>query len=191
MSPAEVNKSPLVAIVGSARIEQSVIRWQQASELGAAFADSGYEVMTGGYGGLMAAVAQGASAAGGKTIGLPMKNWDYLTPDSSHQELRWSENYFERLAHLLSADYLVVLDGGIGTLSEMALAWAIAQTEVKHAQIIVLGEGIKELLSNFQSSLVISQPDMDVLFFYDSHEEIVNHIKSGIGTIQSVKKAHG
>ncbi len=147
--------------------------------------------MTGGYGGLMAAVAQGASAAGGKTIGLPMKNWDYLTPDSSHQELRWSENYFERLAHLLSADYLVVLDGGIGTLSEMALAWAIAQTEVKHAQIIVLGEGIKELLSNFQSSLVISQPDMDVLFFYDSHEEIVNHIKSGIGTIQSVKKAHG
>lgn len=191
MSPAEVNEAPLVAIVGSARIEQSDIRWQQASELGAAFADSGYEVMTGGYGGLMAAVAQGASAAGGRTIGLPMKNWEYLTPDSSHQELRWSENYFERLAHLLSADYLVVLDGGIGTLSEMALAWAIAQTEVKHAQIIVLGEGIKELLSNIQSSLVISQPDMDVLFFYDTYKDIIDHIESGKSTSQNVKKAYG
>ena len=191
MSPAEVNEAPLVAIVGSARIEQSDICWHQASELGAAFAQSGYDVMTGGYGGLMAAVAQGASAAGGKTIGLPMKNWEYLTPDSSHQELRWSENYFERLAHLLSADYLVVLDGGIGTLSEMALAWAIAQTEVKHAQIIVLGEGIKELLSNIQSSLVISQPDMDVLFFYDTYKEIINHIESGKSTSQNVKKAYG
>jgi len=86
---------------------------------------------------------------------------------------------------------LVVLDGGIGTLSEMALAWAIAQTEVKHAQIIVLGQGIKELLSNFQSLLVISQADMNVLFFYDTREEIIFHIESGIGTSQSEKKARG
>jgi hypothetical protein len=167
----------VVAIIGSARIEKDDPRWLEAFILGQALARNGYTVMTGGYGGLMAATAQGAFQEGGHTIGLPMTDWDHLIPDPSHLELRWSENYFDRLSHLLSSDFLIVLDGGIGTLSEVSLAWAIAQTESSHAQIIVIGQGIKKLLNHFMSSLVISESDMDIVKHFNSIHEVTEHLK--------------
>jgi hypothetical protein len=46
-----------------------------------------------------------------------------LTFDRWNRELRWSRNYPEWLAHLLAADAVVALDGGIGTVSA-AVVWA-------------------------------------------------------------------
>ena len=102
------NQALVVAIIGSARIETDDARWASAFELGQALALNGFTVMTGGYGGLMSATARGAFQEGGHTIGLPMNDWAHLTPDPAHVELRWSDDYFGRLSHLLSADYLIV-----------------------------------------------------------------------------------
>jgi uncharacterized protein (TIGR00730 family) len=181
----------LVAIIGSARIDETDARWSDAFKLGEALAHNGFSIMTGGYGGLMAAVAKGAFKNGGPTIGLPMKPWTHLTPDSSHLELRWSEDYFERLNHLLSADYLIVLDGGIGTLSEMSLAWAIAQTEIKHSKIVVMGQGIKKLLEEFMNSLVISNEDMNIIEYVDSISEVIAHLNTNEENNDEVGKAIG
>jgi predicted Rossmann-fold nucleotide-binding protein len=54
--------------------------------------------------------------------------WTALTPNRWNQELIWSDTYPERLGHILSADAIVAVDGGIGTLSEAALAWSTLQT---------------------------------------------------------------
>lgn len=185
------DQSAVVAVIGSARIGNKDPRWAEAFNVGQALARNGFTVMTGGYGGLMAAVAQGAFQEGGNTIGLPMSGWAHLIPDSAHIELRWSENYFDRLSHLLSSDFLIVLDGGIGTLSEMSLAWAIAQTESRHTQIIVIGQGIKTLLNQFMSSLVISESDMVLISYVNSIPEVIAHLKgSGDGT-QRLGRARG
>jgi uncharacterized protein (TIGR00725 family) len=182
------NQALVVAIIGSARIETDDARWASAFELGQALALNGFTVMTGGYGGLMSATARGAFQEGGHTIGLPMSDWAHLTPDPTHIELRWSDDYFGRLSHLLSADYLIVLDGGIGTLSEMSLAWAIAQTESKHAKIIVIGEGIKKLLDQFMESLVISESDMVLAKHFNSISDVIAHIKEpNLGSEESGK----
>lgn len=181
----------MVAIIGSARITEDDQRWKEAHELGRALAQRGYVVMTGGYGGLMAASAQGAFLAGGSTIGLPMSNWEHLIPDPAHLELRWADDYFTRLSYLLSADFVVVLDGGIGTLSEMSLAWAIAQTEIKHTQILVMGNGIKKLLNQFVDALVISQSDMELAKYFDSIAEILEHLERPIEISQNTDKAKG
>jgi uncharacterized protein (TIGR00725 family) len=149
-----------VAVIGSARLSPPDPRCLPAEQLGAAIAAEGWTVMTGGYGGLMEVTSRAAAQAGGRVIGLPMRGWSHLTPNRWNHELRWSDTYPERLAHLLSADAMVAVDGGIGTLSEAAIAWAVLQTEPVAAEVIFLGAGWPEVLRSFADHLVIDDRDL-------------------------------
>lgn len=149
-----------VAVIGSARLAPPDPRCVPAEQLGAAIAAQGWTVMTGGYGGLMEVTSRAAAQAGGRVIGLPMRGWSHLTPNRWNHELRWSDTYPERLAHLLSADAMVAVDGGIGTLSEATIAWAVLQTEPVAAELIFLGAGWPEVLRSFADHLVIDDRDL-------------------------------
>ena len=64
-----------VGVIGSARLESPDPRCALAERTGAAIAARGWTVVTGGYGGLMAAASRGAAEAGGRVVGLPMRGW--------------------------------------------------------------------------------------------------------------------
>jgi uncharacterized protein (TIGR00725 family) len=149
-----------IAVLGSARIGEGDPRHDDAQRLGGLLAAQGWTVVTGGYGGLMAAVARGASAAGGRTVGLPMRDWRHLTPDAGCAELRWSASYAERLAHLLATRVAIALPGGIGTLAEAAAVWAAAQTEPGAAQLVLVGPAWGSLMDEFARHLVIGEQDL-------------------------------
>jgi uncharacterized protein (TIGR00725 family) len=153
-------RPPTIAVVGSARVEAPDLRWHQAWELGAALGAQGWRVMTGGYGGLMGAAARGASEAGATVVGLPMRGWTGLAPSPWCDELRWADDYAERLRELLSCDAVVALDGGIGTLAETAAVWAALQTERGAARLILLGACWPELRSAFGAALVTDAADL-------------------------------
>jgi predicted Rossmann-fold nucleotide-binding protein len=87
-----------------------------------------------------------APEVGGKVIGLPMSGWSDLIPSRWNRELRWSRNYPEPVAHLLAAEAVVALDGGIGTMSGAAVVWAARQTEPSAADLIFLGGGWQPVL---------------------------------------------
>jgi len=180
-----------VAVIGSARITQSDERWAEAFETGRLLAESGYATMTGGYDGLMAATSSGAQSAGGHTIGLPMNQWTHLAPHDSNQELRWSDDYAQRLSHLTAARYLIVLDGGIGTLSELSLAWAIAQTEDSFAEILVLGKQIAGLVKELHRFLIVSDKDFQIVKFFDAPSDVVRYMNSNHDVEVRDSKSHG
>jgi predicted Rossmann-fold nucleotide-binding protein len=136
----------------------------------------GWSIMTGGYGGLMAVVSRAAAEAGGKVIGLPMTGWTGLQPNEWNHELRWSDTYPERLAHLLAADAVVVLDGGIGTLSEAAVVWAALQTEPAAADLIFLGAGWPPILQSLAAHLVINERDLALVTTCTDAQVAVAHI---------------
>lgn len=159
-SPAET--PPTVAVLGSASIGEDDQRWQDARALGAALAGRGWIVLTGGYGGLMGAVADGARAAGAHTVGVPMTAWGHLTPHTANAELRWSASYAERIGHLLAADVAVALPGGVGTLAEAAMIWAAAQTEPDAARLVVVGDAWRELLDLLGRTFVIAADDLTI-----------------------------
>jgi uncharacterized protein (TIGR00730 family) len=161
----EQEEAPLIAVLGSARLGEDDPRWSQAYDLGRLLAGAGYTVMTGGYGGLMAAVARGAFEAGGRAIGLPMRNWRSLQPNPWQSELRWSLHYGERLAHILNCQAAIALPGGVGTLSELTLCWSAAQTEGRPAPLILLGEHWPALISSIASHLVVNALDLALLRF--------------------------
>jgi hypothetical protein len=165
-----------VAVIGSARLTPPDPRCELAGQIGAAIAAQGWAVMTGGYGGLMEATSRAAARAGGTVIGLPMRGWTRLTPNRWNHELRWSDTYPERLAHLLAADAMIALDGGIGTLSEAAVAWSARQTEPAAGELIFLGSGWPPVLRALADHLVIDGRDLAYATVCADPNQAIAHI---------------
>ncbi len=175
-APAPGGPALTVAVIGSARLTPPDPRCELAEKTGAAIAARGWTLMTGGYGGLMEVAARAAAEAGGTVIGLPMRGWSALTPNRWNHELRWSDNYAERLAHLLAADAMIALDGGIGTLSEAAVAWSALQTEPAAAELVFLGAGWPPVLRALADHLVIDARDLAFATVCTDPDEAIAHI---------------
>lgn len=187
--PAEV--PPTIAVLGSASIGDSDPRWHDAVALGAALADRGWTVLTGGYGGLMGAVAQGARAAGGHTVGLPMTCWEHLTPHVANVELRWSGDYAERIAHLLSADVAVALPGGVGTLAEASMMWAAGQTEPGAARLVLVGDAWRRLVEVLGRTFIIAPDDLTLPTLSDEVADTVDAVERALAAPRRVSGARG
>jgi uncharacterized protein (TIGR00730 family) len=166
----------LVTVIGSAQLGETDPRWADAFDLGRRLADGGWTVVTGGYGGLMAAAARGAKSAGGATVGLPIAPWAHLVPDASHDELWWCDDFADRARHILSSRAVVVLDGGVGTLSELALVWSTAQTESAAPSLLLVGEIWRHLHPVLTETLLVSALDAAVPVVVASNAEVVDHL---------------
>ncbi len=109
-----------IAVIGSSECNNSI--FNDAVEVGKLIADKGYVLVTGGRGGVMEGACKGCKMNGGKTICiLPGKNkidankyCDY-TILSGIGEMR---NFLV----VQSADTVVAISGGYGTLSELSIA---------------------------------------------------------------------
>src|SRR5260221_12869111 len=63
----------VVGVFGSAGIQANMPEYIDALALGGALADASFAVMTGGYGGVMCAISEGAANAGGLVIGVAVR----------------------------------------------------------------------------------------------------------------------
>jgi len=179
------NKQPVeigleIAVLGSARLTENDEWWAQAYKLGALLAKEGYVIVTGGYGGLMAAASRGAHEAGGRAIGLPMQHWTGIAPNPWNADLRWSSNYGTRLNYILHCDAVIALPGGVGTLSEMAIAWSASQTERRALPLVLLGDCWLQVIKAVRENLVVSDVDLNLLRFAASPEEAVRELQVGL-----------
>lgn len=192
-SPGEASsdRTVEVGVIGSARIDAGDRRYADAERLGRALAAEGWTVVTGGYGGLMGATSGGAAAAGGHTVGLPMSDWKHLTPHESNAELRWSVDYAERLRHLLAADVVVALPGGIGTLSEAAMVWAAAQTEPDATQLVLVGDAWRGVREAIGAGLVIDEHDLALARCVAGVDDVVAAVHESLHRPRTDARARG
>ena len=113
--------APYVAVVGAgAGVPPELVAVAEA--VGAELAKRGAVVVTGGLGGVMEAACRGARGAGGTTLGiLPGSDRRSANP---FVEVAVATGMGELRNGLVvrSADALVAIAGGAGTLSEIALA---------------------------------------------------------------------
>jgi uncharacterized protein (TIGR00730 family) len=169
-----------IGVMGSARLTESDDWWARAHQLGVLLAGKGFVVVTGGYGGLMAAVSHGAHEMGGRVIGLPMQHWTEVKPNQWNADLRWSSNYGTRLNHFLHCDGVIALPGGVGTLSEMAIVWAASQTEGHALPLVLLGNCWLQVIQSVRENLVVSDVDLNLLRFAADPEEAVQELQAGL-----------
>jgi hypothetical protein len=132
-------ESRTIAVFGSSRREENSPHYREAYELGQGLARAGYAVLSGGYHGSMAAVSRGAREAGGEVIGVTCALFDPLRPNPWLSEEIKAPTLLARLAIMMErADGFVALRGGIGTLTEVTLAWSLLQTRTLDSKPLVL-----------------------------------------------------
>ncbi len=121
----------IISVFGSASPLPGSQAYQDAYAVGRLLAEAGYGVMTGGYAGTMAGASQGTSEAGGHVIGVTsaqIEAYRNIPPNQWVQEEVRQNLLRDRVLYLvMNNDGMIVLPGGIGTLSEMALAWSLMQ----------------------------------------------------------------
>lgn len=111
---------PYVAVVGPSAPDPVVA--EQARTAGRLLAERGYLLLTGGLGGVMAAAAEGASAAGGTAVALlPGDRREDASPGHA-VAIPTGLGEMRNALLVRSADAVLAVGGSWGTVSEIALA---------------------------------------------------------------------
>ena len=181
MSPAAAR--PRVAVFGSARLLPDDPEYHEARRTGELIARAGWTLCTGGYDGAMAAASEGASAAGGHVVGITVSAWsDRRSANRWVAEERAAETLVARLTELVHSDAWVAMAGGVGTLSEVALAWNLLQTaELGPRPLVLLGPRWRTLLPVLREQLVIDDRDMELVTLADDPETAVAAVAASLG----------
>ncbi len=119
---------PLIAVVGDKRLEKDGEKWSLAVALGKRLVTEGYRIVTGGIGDLPAAVGEGAHSSPeyeeGRLVAL-IPGFDPATANPVADIPIATGLDMGRNLLVANCDAVVALGGGAGTLSEVALAWAL------------------------------------------------------------------
>ena len=166
-----------VTVFGTARSKEGDPDYQEAYRLGRLLAEAGHGVCTGGYAGAMEAVSRGAHEGGGHVVGITLEPWTLSFQLSANRWVREevaTANLYVRLERLLAGDALVAVHGGVGTLTEVALAWNLLQTrDLAPRPLILLGPAWRALVDVFARQLIINEHDLALLTLVDTPEAVI------------------
>lgn len=172
---------PIVSIFGGNQILAHEAGYREAIQVGSLLAGAGYVVATGGYAGVMEAASRGAREAGGRTIGVITSAF----ADRSNSPNPWLDEVvtfptlFQRLHHLVTfSDALVALRGGVGTLSEVALAWSLMQVrEMPCKPFVLVGPAWRRVIESYQRESTIRDHDLSLLAFADAPPDVLPFLR--------------
>ena len=173
-----------VSVFGSARTPQDSPHYASGVAIGAALAEAGYAVITGGGPGAMEAANRGASEAGGLSVGLGIEL-------PFEQELNeWVDvgiafRYFfvRKTMFVKYAQAFVILPGGFGTLDELFEALTLVQTrKVTRFPVVLFGSeywsGLVDWLrTTMVPAATIKDSDLDLFTVTDDVDEVVRIVQ--------------
>jgi hypothetical protein len=115
----------IVAVIGAGQCGPELM--ETAHEIGFGLAKAGFAVVTGGLDGVMRGASEGASSAGGAVIGL-LPGLDKTDANPSvGMAIATGLGQMRNFLLVLNAEAVVAVEGGYGTLSEIALALKIGK----------------------------------------------------------------
>ena len=175
---------PCVTVFGSARIKIDSPYYGLARKMGAAIAELGFTVMTGGGPGIMEAANRGAKDADGRSVGCNIELPREQGPNAYLDRTVTLHYFFVRKTLLVKYSYaFVIMPGGAGTLDEMFEAISLIQTgKIKSFPVVIMGTDYWRELIPFIDKMVkagtIAPSDADLVYVTDSVEDAIAHIRS-------------
>jgi uncharacterized protein (TIGR00725 family) len=133
-------KRIVVAVIGQSS-PGSGPEAEAAEAVGAALAQAGATVVTGGMGGVMAAASRGARRAGGTVIGVVPGTDRGQALAEADAVVATGIGEARDLAVVASADAVVAIGGGWGTLAEIGLARKLGRPVVLLRSWSIRGPG--------------------------------------------------
>ena len=175
---------PCMTVFGSARIKRDDPHYELARKMGAAIAQLGFTVMTGGGPGIMEAANRGAKEVGGRSVGCNIELASEQAANAYLDRCVRMHYFFVRKALLVKYSYaFVVMPGGAGTLDELFEAVTLIQTgKIKNFPIVIMGTDYWKELIGFIDKMarhqMISASDLTLIYATDSVEQTIAHIRS-------------
>ena len=173
---------PVISVFGSSAPQPGSEPYAEARLVGQLLAEAGFAVATGGYAGTMAAVSRGAAEAGGRVIGVTSSHIEKWRPTPANEwvaeEIRLDSQQDRLLYLVMNNDGMLALPGGIGTLSEVALAWSLMQTgTIEERPLVLLGQTWRETIRVYAQEEYIRPRDLDLLYLANSGVTGVGYIR--------------
>ena len=169
-----------VSVFGSARTPRDHPHYAAGVAIGAALAQAGYAVITGGGPGAMEAANRGACEAGGLSVGLGIE-LPFEQDLNEWVDVGIAFRYFfvRKTMFVKYAQAFVILPGGFGTLDELFEALTLVQTrKVTRFPVILFGtEYWAGLLQWIRTTLAatgtINAADLDLITVTDDIAEVM------------------
>ncbi len=152
-------------------------RWLDlAAETGRELARRGHTLISGGgCVGMMGAVADGARAVGGHTVGvIPQALVDLEVADTAADELVVTDGMASRKTLMIDkSDAFLTLPGGLGTLDELFEVWTTATLALHRKPIVLLDvdgfyAGLVTWLRGLADTAFVRREALDLLTVVDS-----------------------
>jgi uncharacterized protein (TIGR00730 family) len=175
---------PCVTLFGSARVKPGSPYYELARQMGAAVAQLGFTVMTGGGPGVMEAANRGAREVGGRSVGCGIQLPLEQSTNAFLDRCVTLHYFFVRKTLLIKYSYaFVVMPGGSGTLDELFEALTLIQTgKIKNFPIVIMGTDYWRELIDFIAKMaktgMIGTQDLSLIYATDSVDEAIAHIRS-------------
>ena len=163
---------------GGAIDDTTTIEYKESIEIGRILATYNYEVINGGYKGLMEAVSLGASSIeNSKIVGYTVKTFGSTKGNKYLTENIVCDNIYDRLKFLTeSSDIFIVQRGGIGTLSELFLVLDITR-KLKRKPMVILYGAIWHNYYTFMKSLDLTADNVVILDKITEFEMLIKSYK--------------
>ncbi len=126
---AQTKRPAVIGIIGESQLSDPV-HGELAEEVGRLVASSGYTLVCGGLTGVMEAACRGAKQAGGQTVGI-LPGTD-RTEANAYVDVAIPTGLgqLRNAVIVLTADVLIAIGGGFGTLSEIGHALRYGKTVI-------------------------------------------------------------
>ncbi len=184
-------RPPVVAVFGSSTLVESDPEFAEIHQLGAALAARGFAVMTGGYGGAMAAASRGAHEAGGLVIGVTVEMFEARGGANAWVRDRvHTPDLYERLRYLVhEADAFVAVTGSIGTLTELFLVWTMLSVSARPtAPLVLMGAHWRPWLTATAGPGMVPERLMHWVTVEDTPESAAARVAAGLAATREVER---
>jgi uncharacterized protein (TIGR00730 family) len=170
-----------ITIFGSSLPKEGEEEFETAYKLGALLAKNNFDVCTGGFQGIMNAISKGAVENGAEAIGITVDLWKSIPSKYLTKEIK-CESLFERISKLVElGDAYIILQGGTGTLLELAVVWEMMNKGMLNVKPIICHSHVwKEIAEVMDRQLVYEKRPTNYIKCFDDIEEIVNYIKDKV-----------
>ncbi|MCJ8344567.1 LOG family protein [bacterium] len=115
-------KKGTIVIFGSSSISRESTSYKEGEDCGRMLGKLGFNVMSGGYGGIMEAVSKGASCTDAQIFGVTSESFTFR-PEGANRYITQeivAPNIIERIQVMIQhANSFVVMPGNVGTLNEL------------------------------------------------------------------------
>jgi uncharacterized protein (TIGR00730 family) len=179
---AGMGARPIVAVFGSSQPRRGDDLYKSSLLMGALLGRIGFDVMTGGYKGVMEAVSRGAHDNGAHVAGITMARFEDRVNRYVADEIR-TANFYERFRWLVDrADAYVAMGGGIGTLAEVTFTWQELQLGmVSKRPLVLVGPRWRALFKCFAEQLIPTPGIFEPMTLVDTPEEAAEFLVNSFG----------